>query len=174
MSFGDAALVLAWVAIVLLALGLSGLMRQLHALQAHGLPRAQRVGLPPGTPLPEWMRQLVGDGSRPAVLLFSEAQCESCKAVLPDFQKFAQSMRGDVNVAIVTRGGVPSVTLGPQLRVVESAEAFSELRVPFVPVAAGVSSDGILIATEAVGSPERLEAFLRTFGNMTRREGARR
>lgn len=163
MTFEQAALALTWIAILLLALAMSGLMRQLHALQAHGLPHAQRIGLPAGTRVPEYLRELVTDGRRPTVLLFAEPDCETCKQILPEFQRFGESAEGQVKVFVLAREGTAETIAAPGLQLIERGEVFADLNVPLVPVATAISPDGFVIGTEPVGSSERLNAFLLTF-----------
>lgn len=161
MSFQAAALALAWVAILLLGLAMSGLMRQLHALQVHGVTLSSRVGLPPGSPAPGWFHEIAGDGeARSTLLLFADPGCDSCELILPQVASFSAASAGHVNVLVVTRDGSPAEWRASNLRILRRPEAFSDFRIPFVPAAVAVSMEGTVIGTEAVGSPDRLASFL--------------
>ncbi|HEY0636019.1 MAG TPA: hypothetical protein VGD67_00080, partial [Pseudonocardiaceae bacterium] len=54
MSFQTSALLLSWVAILLLALVVSGLVRQVHALTSGNAALGRRVGPAVGTAAPRW------------------------------------------------------------------------------------------------------------------------
>ena len=78
MTFQTSALLLSWAAILLLALVVSGLIRQVHALAAG--PR--RVGPRPGAAAPG----LAGTAptARPLLLLFLSADCRTCTEALDE------------------------------------------------------------------------------------------
>src|SRR5690606_37848939 len=80
------ALVLSWVAILLLALVVSGLVRQVHALST-GLRPAHRVGPVPGAPAPDLPR-LVPESDSAVLLLFADPQCRTCGDVLDEAARY--------------------------------------------------------------------------------------
>ncbi|MBM0256965.1 hypothetical protein [Micromonospora sp. 4G55] len=69
MSFQTSALILSWIAILLLALVVSGLVRQVHALSTGTVGRPGSVGLRPGSPAPRF-RDLAPPSPATLVLLF--------------------------------------------------------------------------------------------------------
>ncbi|WP_283138963.1 hypothetical protein [Rhizohabitans arisaemae] len=75
MSFTTTAVLLTWVAILLLGLVVSGLIRQVHALT--GAPSA--LGPAPGTAFPGF--------TGPALLLFLDEGCPVCSEVLAESAK---------------------------------------------------------------------------------------
>jgi thiol-disulfide isomerase/thioredoxin len=161
MSFETALLVLAWIAILLLALAMSGLMRQIHVLQAHGPGRSESLGPRPGTRVssilfgPEF-------ADRPVLAVFAEAACKSCEVILPELERLATSLNGHANVLVVTKEAAESLP-ATKLKVVRSPQAFSELGIRFVPIALALSQEGIVLGAEPVGSEELLKRFVRKF-----------
>jgi hypothetical protein len=88
MSFQSTALLLAWVAIALLALAVSGLIRQLRS-----------VGLPTNRFLPTsivgGLAPPLGDGSadwpKPTILLFVSAECRVCQDRLNELDAIVET-----------------------------------------------------------------------------------
>jgi hypothetical protein len=159
-SFHDSALLLAWVAIVLLGLAVAGLVRQVHALTT---PQSGRPYGPPvggRAHVPRRLRGLVEGNDATTVLLFAEAGCESCERVVPRFAAFCATEAGAREHALVYDGAAGAAA-GPGLRVLEhQAETFDRLAVPATPFAVSLSPDAVVVAAGPVGSPEALDAYL--------------
>jgi hypothetical protein len=86
-DFMTSALITSWAAIVLLALVVSGLVRQVHQLSKGGAPAVRapaRLGLPPGSAAPEAAELLGAEASEGGVLLFLSADCRTCTDVLAE------------------------------------------------------------------------------------------
>jgi hypothetical protein len=93
------ALLLAWVAIVLLALSVAGLMRQVHLLlterTAEGTPAA-------GTPVPRTLPpDLMAVGAE-RIVLFASTSCVACSEVMPVMVEY--STRSGTSCTVVTAG----------------------------------------------------------------------
>ncbi|WP_051834595.1 hypothetical protein, partial [Streptomyces sp. NRRL S-15] len=92
MDFTTSALIASWAAIALLALVVSGLIRQVHQLSRTQPQRPGRVGIAPGAQAPgldEARTDPAGlDGlltpGRAALLLFLDADCRTCGQVLAE------------------------------------------------------------------------------------------
>jgi hypothetical protein len=162
MSFETAVLILAWIAILLLALAMSGLLRQLHHLQAHGGSSAQRVGPAPGTRSPIWPL-LEAKPERPMIVLFGDRSCETCQLIRPQVQRFAQGLGDRADLLWVTRTRDEELEDGAGVTFKVDPKAFDEFNIPLVPAAVAISRDGIVIDAEPVGSPLRLSGFLERF-----------
>ncbi|MCF6525793.1 hypothetical protein [Streptomyces sp. JJ36] len=99
MDFLTSALLLTWVAVLLLALVVSGLVRQVHQLsrEAAAAPghTARPPGLPPGSTAPG-VAALLGDETPRdgAVLLFLSAGCRTCTEVLAEAARWAAGRPG--------------------------------------------------------------------------------
>lgn len=139
MDFTTSALIVSWVAILLLALVVSGLVRQVHAL-SRGAPSAvqgaARPGLRPGAPAPE-AAELFGSALRDGgVLLFLSPDCRTCRDVLAE----ARRRRGGQDPA------------GPALRALYAGpaprEATAEDGVPVHP-----GRDDLFAAYDAIATP---------------------
>lgn len=146
MSFTTSALLLSWVAILLLALVVAGLVRQVHALGRGGPAGRAELGPRPGTRAPAF------DRLGPGLLLFLDRDCGVCSDVLA-----AAGALGRPTHAIFSGpapGGLP-----PELAVLagEGDGLFAEYGVPATPFAVVVGEDGRVRAAEPVGSPEALD-----------------
>lgn len=167
MSVQAAAVVLAWVAILLLSLTLAGVLRQLQALRDNG-ESLGGLGLPRGTKAPP--TTALPSGNRPSVLLFASNGCTSCGQALPGLARFAEASDSAVSVAVVTRGDLIDHPLPRQVNVTADARAFGEYRIPYVPVAVGIDGGGRVVKTKAVGSAALIDEFLEEFSNQVKGE----
>ncbi|MFD0688944.1 hypothetical protein [Actinomadura fibrosa] len=144
MSFQNSALLLSWVAIVLLALVVAGLVRQVHAL-GRGAPGTAPLGPAAGTRAPAF------DRLGPGLLLFLDRDCGVCAEVL--------AAAGDLGRPLhAIFAGPAAADPSPALTVLsgERDGLFADYRVPATPFAVLVGADGRVRASEPVGSPEAL------------------
>lgn len=163
MSFQTSALILSWVAILLLALVVSGLVRQVHALST-GLagPTAPpaTVGLRPGAPAPGLDE--LGAAGGPLLLLFLSADCRTCAGVLGEAVRHAG---GEVALRVLYAGAIPAAAAGLLVPVHgEAAELFDRYDAIATPFAVVVDGAGRVQRSEPVGSPAALRALLERIG----------
>jgi hypothetical protein len=154
MSFETTALLLTWVALVLLALVVAGLVRQVHHL-AQG-PRTRDLGLAAGAPAPA--PDTVGaEPGRPTLLLFLSEDCPVCHDV---FEEALVQTGGPATTAIFAQeaiAGDPPVNL----RVLAGQEElFTAYKVPATPYGVIVGADGRVRTAEPVGSVRGLHRLL--------------
>jgi hypothetical protein len=159
MSFEASALVLAWVAIVLLALGLAGLLRQVQLLSRGRVA----VAPAPGTAAAHSPRDLVGfrlprqgplaDLVHPAahrtVLAFVSPGCPSCTQTLERLAAAPDVTTGSVALVAVSTGSCApaEAALGSAGRCVpQGRPLLDQLRVPATPYLVAVGVDGTLVA----------------------------
>lgn len=168
MSFETSALLVTWVAILLMALVVSGLVRQVHALASGRVRvRASEVGLRPGTPAPELAR-LVPQGQR-ALLLFLSEGCGACEEVLEEAAAqalraaqrgialralFATPLPAFAHAAAGGNGSGGVAVLG------EEPTLFERYQVPATPFAVVVDAAGRVALSEPVGSRQALPELL--------------
>ncbi|HWM01533.1 MAG TPA: hypothetical protein VNP92_04275 [Actinophytocola sp.] len=151
MSFQTSALIVTWVALLLLALVVSGLVRQVHALSAGPARPRDRVGPRPGSPAPDLDRL----GARPpAVLLFLSSSCHTCTEVLDETVAV-----GGLSVHALYAGPAPEqppgvVAHGDQDRLFATYDAVA------LPFAALVDGDGRIAAAGPVGSRAAIRELL--------------
>jgi hypothetical protein len=157
MSFQTSALILSWVAILLLALVVSGLIRQVHALSAGGGQRPGSLGPPPGSPAPG-IDLLAPDRRRPVVLLFLSENCRTCAEALDEAGRAGP---GGVPVRALYAGAGPAAT-GDQPVPIDSgqAELFERYDVIVTPFAVVVDRTGRVVSAEPVGSGAALRGVL--------------
>ncbi|TMR06480.1 hypothetical protein ETD83_04515 [Actinomadura soli] len=148
MSFQSSALLLSWVAILLLALVVAGLVRQVHAL-GQGTSSPTGLGPAPGTPAPSF------DRLGPGLLLFLDRDCGVCTDVLA-----AADGLGPLH-AIFSGPPADGAAALPGATVLtgEQDGLFADYRVPATPFAVMVGADGRVRAAEPVGSPGALRAM---------------
>ncbi|NKZ04409.1 hypothetical protein [Actinomadura latina] len=145
MSFQNSALLLSWVAILLLALVVAGLVRQVHAL-GQGAPRTAGLGLAPGTPAPAF------DRLGPGLLLFLDRDCGVCTDVLAAAGALDRPLHA-IFAGPPPEDGSPA---GVTVLTGEQDGLFADYRVPATPFAVLVGTDGRVRAAQPVGSPEAL------------------
>ncbi|MEU8121360.1 hypothetical protein AB0C21_21850 [Spirillospora sp. NPDC049024] len=147
MSFQNSALLLSWVAILLLALVVAGLVRQVHALSP-GASRPAALGPAAGAPAPAF------DRLGPGLLLFLDRDCGVCADVLA-------AVPSDRPLHAIFAGAAPEDASRPGVTVLagEQDGLFADYRVPATPFAVLVGADGRVRAAEPVGSSEALRAL---------------
>ncbi|WP_242906392.1 hypothetical protein [Actinomadura terrae] len=146
MSFQESALLLSWAAILLLALVVAGLVRQVHAL---GAPQgSSALGPVVGGRAPAF------DRLGPGLLLFVDRDCGACADVLAA----AGDLGGPLHA--VFAGAAPDAPDAPGLPgtvlAFERGGLFADYRIPATPFAVLVGEDGRVRASEPVGSAEAL------------------
>lgn len=154
MSFQTSALIVTWAALLLLALVVSGLVRQVHQLSSGGARRTDRLGPRPGSPA----AGLAGLGVQaPAVLLFLSEDCHTCAGVLEEAGRigFAGQVVGLYGGAVPAVAGASGVAVHG-----EQAELFERYDAVVTPFAVVVGHDGRIERSEPIGSPAALRALL--------------
>jgi hypothetical protein len=158
LSFEATALLLAWVAIVLLAFAMSGLLRQVHALTTGAAQTRPQVGPAVGSQAPAVL--LDGNGSsRPSALLFVDGHCETCGEILPEIERIARA-EGTPRLALLFPDTAQTVRGGAVKVFQHQAALFDRFRIPATPFGVMVGTDGTVIAAEPIGSTTSLREFL--------------
>ncbi len=158
MSFQTSALILSWIAILLLALVVSGLVRQVHALSNGTAGRSGSVGLRPGSPAPRF-RDLAPPSPATLVLLFLDDGCATCDQLLDEATEQAQ--RSDGTIRVLYRHTVPPRVADLPLTVLgEQAELFDRYDAIATPFAVVVDPTGHIRRSEPVGSRAALRHLL--------------
>lgn len=154
MSFETTALLVTWVAIVLLGLVVAGLIRQVHALRRG--PRTPEMGLDHGMPAPQFARLAPVTG-RPTLLLFLSNDCGSCDDVLHE----ALGLAADHPVRAIFRTEATEVKAPPGMLIFAGErELFDEYKVPATPFAVLADENGRVEAAVPVGSVRGLRDLL--------------
>lgn len=159
MDFVTSALLVSWVAIALLALVVSGLVRQVHQLSRGGAVRTSgRLGVTPGSRAPH-SGELLAEG-RETLLLFLSAECRTCADVLTEAERLAEPEEADAprvqalyaDAAPTTATTVPVIDHRPDL-----FTAYDAIATPFAVV---VDATGRVVRSEPLGSPDALRELL--------------
>ncbi|MFC7729231.1 thioredoxin domain-containing protein [Actinomadura keratinilytica] len=145
MSFQTSALLVTWAVLLLLALVVAGLVRQVHAL-GRGAPPAALLGPAPGAPAPGF------DRLGPGLLLFLDRDCGVCEEVLAAAGSLGRPVRA-VFSGPAPDGAVPGAAA---VLADEHDGLFAAYRIPATPFAVLVDGTGRVRAAEPVGSPEAL------------------
>ncbi|GAA3850722.1 hypothetical protein [Streptomyces sedi] len=164
MDFTTSALILSWVAIALLSLVVSGLVRQVYQL-SRGVPvRAPgRLGVAPGSSAPHADELLAPDvlaEGRETLLLFLSAECRTCAEVLAEAGRpgTAPAVRavyaGDAPASTdaADAAGVPVTERRPDL-----FTAYDAIATPFAVL---VGPAGHVMRSEPLGSAAALRELL--------------
>jgi hypothetical protein len=162
MSFETTALLLTWVALVLLALVVAGLVRQVHQLTQG--PRSRELGLPVGSPAPA-LDAVEAEPGRATLLLFLSEDCPVCHDV---FEEALVQSSGPATRAIFAQraiDGEPPVNM----RVLAGQEdLFTAYKVPATPYGVIVGADGSVRTAEPVGSVRGLHHLVTEAGGRVR------
>ena len=157
MSFQTSALILSWIAILLLALVVSGLIRQVHALSAGGGRRPGSLGPPPGSPA-LGVGRLAPDRRWPVVLLFLSEDCRTCAEALDEAGRTGP---GGVPLRVLYAGAAPAAAADLPVGVdARQAELFERYDVIVTPFAVVVDRSGRVVSAEPVGSRAALRDVL--------------
>jgi hypothetical protein len=158
-SFEQSALLLAWVAIVLLAFAMSGLLRQVHALtQAMQRGRTLAGGPTTGMTAPK-----IGDadGARRSVLLFVDHGCSSCDEAIATLARERQANSHDDAYVVLYRNAPNGGPPPPDVTVVpHAARLFDDLNVVVTPTLVVLDERRQVIASAPVGSRDALNEFM--------------
>lgn len=160
MSFQTSALILSWIAILLLALTVSGLVRQVHALSSGAAPRRPgSVGLRPGAPAPGFARLAPAVPTVPLVLIFLDAACGTCAEVLTEANGHVD--RPGLELRVLYRDDVPArATALPVTVLGGQAELFDRYDAVATPFATVVDRSGRVLRAEPLGSRAALRRLL--------------
>jgi hypothetical protein len=155
-----AAVVLAWLALIVLAFAMAGLLRQLRDIQAGiARPVTQAPGIAPvSREIPESLRPR-GTTTYSVVLLVDE-NCPLCAEVAPVFEQVAAA--GSLVLTFVVLGRVRSESYEQDGRIeyVADAGAYHRLDPGWRPAVLAVDSQGRVVAAEPAGSEEAMRAVL--------------
>ena len=150
MSAAVSLLVLAWVAIVLLALAVGGLTAQLRTLQIQGSSArpAKRAASPGSLLTPD------GPLNGPYIALFTRSACPGCEAVLPAVAaEFATSDRGVPIIVVSDDPSALSFSNGSNIQWIVDPEAATRFGIPAFPWLVAVDDRGKILDDGAVPNP---------------------
>ncbi|GAA2608009.1 hypothetical protein SMC26_17595 [Actinomadura fulvescens] len=162
MSFQTTALTLAWVAIAILALGMSGLVRQIRILQgpaaapADSRPSPGLVGVTaPG------LAGVPQSWSKPAVILFATSSCEVCDERLTELATEA-AIEGDTLAFFAVYEAPPREQPAVTITTLVDEAAFDAYEIPITPFGVVVGMDGVIREARRVGSQQAIERLIDT------------
>src|SRR5690606_29871891 len=152
-SFTTAALVLAWLAIVLLGCGFAALLQQVRTLQAAlRLPAAARDGVP------EAAAALAPTTAERRYVLTVDPDCGYCHDVLPRFRQLAALYATVAEFGILAASGEYPPSTG--VDVVVDAPTYHQLAPSWSPGLLAIGTGGVLIDVAPGGDLAALEKVL--------------
>ncbi|MDT0264774.1 hypothetical protein RM844_00560 [Streptomyces sp. DSM 44915] len=165
MDFVTSALLVSWVAIALLALVVSGLVRQVHQLSRGGVARAPgRLGVTPGSAAPHADELLADDvlaAGRETLLLFLSAECRTCAQVLTVAAELAERPAAPAVRAVYAGAAPADATATAAVPVTEHRPdlftAYDAIATPFAVV---VGATGRVLRSEPLGAAAALRDLL--------------
>lgn len=164
MDFTTSAVIVSWAAIALLALVVSGLVRQVHQLSRAQPRSAGRAGPASGASAPGLTTPGL-DGLLPAdrasLLLFLDADCGTCGQVLAEARAWTVR-QGDAapRVLGLYAGSVPPGADSGVPLLGDRPELFSAYDIPATPYAVAVDEEGRIARAEPLGSATALLRLL--------------
>jgi thiol-disulfide isomerase/thioredoxin len=160
MSVQASALILAWIAIAMLALAMSGLLRQVRALSAQTTQPSARASALTGAPAPEFQGTTL-QWDRPTLLLFVTSDCKVCQERLRELESLAEQ-DGDLSYVAVFPGSADDLH-SQRLQVLQNqSAAFSRFSIPVTPFGVVVTPGGVVAHAAAVGSSSALHQLTGT------------
>lgn len=158
MTFLASALILSWVAIILLALVVARLVQQVHRLESGTGPRRpDRVGIRPGSSAPA-LAQLGIPAGEPAVLLFLSASCSTCSEVLVEASEQA-GRPGVPALHALFEGTSPTASNGVSVHE-GKAELFERYDAVATPFAVVLDRSANVVRSEPIGSRDAFRRLL--------------
>jgi hypothetical protein len=158
MSFQTSALILSWVAIALLALVVSGLVRQVQVLSSTAVRRPEAIGLPPGTPAPGY-RRLAPQSPATLALLFLQPGCGTCAELLDEAAR-RKDLEGLEFRVLYRDAAAPEAADANLVAFGDQAELFESYDVIATPFAVLIDPAGRVQRSEPVGSRDALRRLL--------------
>jgi len=171
MSFLTAVLALAWLAIIVLAFALAGVVRQLHDVKE---AMRQGRGLPPryGSAALPALRSM--SGANRTVLLVVDDACATCRLIFPEYAAQARDIPGQEFRVLTYTESSRSWLDGAGVRVDVDPDAFGQLDLPWRPALVLIDSDGSVLDARPVGSVQSLQRTVDEFCKATTAGAARR
>lgn len=157
MDFQSTALLLAWVAIVILSFAVAGLLRQLQLLASADVEAqpARRMGPEIGQSMSE---ENVPGGPGRRLVLFVDDSCVSCRGLITDLSATAVPIQPPVS--LVFPGGRIDGSPEALPTYEHQTTLFDRLHVPVTPFAVVIDEHERVEAAEPVGSANRLRRLL--------------
>lgn len=153
MTVEQAALIAAWVAIVLLAFAMSGLARQLM-LTKGPQSSSERPPISIGMQAPVLEGLSLRDG-KARVLLFAEQACKACERLWPAYEELSRRHDSISFLALYANSAsLPSTTVEVLSNMLQAFVAFG---VPLTPFTVAVDHEGVVRAAEPVASELSLQ-----------------
>jgi hypothetical protein len=156
-SFVTSAFIVTWVALLLLALALAGVVRQLRHLSGPdaGVRRSAAALPRPNIRLPS-----IATGV-PLVLLLVDRSCRVCADRLEDLQRWSKVHDDAIAFAVASRDTLAHADDGVTVTVHEHADGiFDTVEPRMLPFGVVFDPDGQAIAGGAVGSAQRLAQLI--------------
>lgn len=164
MTFETTLLVLAWGAIVVMALAMSGILRQLSVLETtlnlrlSGPHRGGAEGKL--VRLPRMNLDTILEENRLTCLLFVEPSCGPCVSLLQRLPSLMDEYNDTVGLVVVPLAGRVTVN-DARVRVSQEAAAVADwVHVTATPFGALIRPDGAVLRARPLGSLEAANAFL--------------
>jgi hypothetical protein len=166
-SLQASALLLAWAAILFLALAMTGLIRQVRYLSdrledgspSNGVSRRRTSSVLRAGARPPGLEELLSAHGRPLGIVFASDACPSCEARLDELRE----VMDDTDSLIVVRrrplDGRAAAPSGLPFPEVHSSELFDSFHVAMTPTAFAVGGDGAVADSVPLGSKTAVEKF---------------
>jgi hypothetical protein len=166
-----AAVVLAWLALIVLAFAMAGLLRQLRDVQA-GIARP--VGQVPGMAP---VRRAVPESLRPrgtttySVVLLVDEDCPICAEVAPTFAQIAAAESSALTFVVLGRVESKNYEQDKRISYVADAGGYHRLDPGWRPALIAIDRQGRIVVAEPAGSEEAVRAVISTIHSRTAEAG---
>jgi hypothetical protein len=155
MDFVTSALILAWLAILVLALAMAGLLNQVRSLSSGRAGRAA-VGPPVGAEAPPLWPDGRSFEEAHTIALFLDPECESCVRSLRLADELAAVNNRNMRFVAVYRAGVGGHGASHVELLDHAGEAFARYGVPLTPFGVVIGKDRRIVGAAPLGSETSL------------------
>lgn len=154
------AVVLAWLALIVLAFAMAGLLRQLRDIQS-GLARPVAQGPGPAPVLREVPASVrPRGGTAYSVVLLVDEHCPICAEVAPVFAQLAATGSPTLTFVVLGRSRSESYERDERVEYVADAGGYSRLDPGWRPAIVAIDRQGSIVAAEPTGSEEAVRAVV--------------
>ncbi|MQA26895.1 MAG: hypothetical protein GEU94_15865 [Micromonosporaceae bacterium] len=160
MSVMTAAVVLAWICLILLAFGLAGLLRQVRDLHQD----LAELGAQGARPLRG--RQVAEFAGAPTAVLVVDPGCSMCTPVVEVFTEVAAAAR-EARFEVLSYRVSADWPANPQVRQRIDERLYQRLDVPWAPALLVTDDDGVITSATPVESPADLRHQLSAVAGQT-------
>lgn len=159
MGFQASVLIVTWAAMLVLALAIVGLLRQVHALAGADPPGPHTLGPEIGASAPPLHPDDAIASEAPLVALFLDDSCDSCARTLRVAEELAGQGTGHVQFIALFAAGMNGHGSSDMNFIEDAAETFERYQVTVTPYCVVIGRDRRIAESTPIGSEAEFRAL---------------